>query len=219
MPEGAPQTVVTGAVRAGFDIDVADAVAEELSLAADVRPVANEPDIPASAWDVSVGMRDLGTSGESRPYAYWPAWLATAAGSGLTSLDAIAGRPVCVVGPSVAEGWLRSLPPGAAAPSGRAIVRAADDDECIAALAEGRVDALVTNTLFDDELASRGLVAVGGEPVAYEPRVIRIPATGEDAGSLVAAIDQAIDRLRASGRLADLSRQSFGGRDLTEAHP
>ena len=219
VPEGAPQTVVTGAVRAGFDIDVAHALAEELSLAADVRAVDVDPDLPASAWDVSVGMPDLGTSAESQPYAYWPAWLATAAGSGLTSLDAVAGHPICGVGSSVAEGWLRSLPPGAAAPPGQTVVRAADDDECMAALAEGRVDALVTNTLFDDELASRGLVAVGTEPVAYEPRVVRISATGEDAGSLAASIDRAIDRLRTSGRLADLSRQSFGGRDLTEAHP
>ena len=67
--------------------------------------------------------------------------------------------------------------------------------------------------------ASRGLVAVGSDPVAIEPRVVRVATTGEEADSMVAAIDRAIDRLRASGRLADLSRQSFGGRDLTEVTP
>ena len=73
--------------------------------------------------------------------------------------------------------------------------------------------------LFDDELGSRGLVAVGTEPVAWEPRVVRVSATGEDAATLLAAINRAIDDLRATGQLADLSRRSFGGRDITEVRP
>lgn len=219
VPEGPPQTVTAGGVRIGFDVDVARALAEELSLEPEVMPVEVDPDLPASAWDVSVGMRDLGAIGESRPYAYWPAWLATDVDSGLTTLDAVAGHPICIVGSSAAEGWLRVIPPRAPAPSGPVVVRAQSDDACIAALADGRAEALVTSMLFEDELASRGLVAVGTEPVAWEPRVVRISANGEDAARLLVAIDEAIDDLRASGRLADLSRQSFGGRDLTQEKP
>lgn len=216
VPEGAPQTVLAGGVRVGFDIDVAEALADELSVEPNVLPVGVDQRLPATGWDVSAGLPDLGTSGVSQPYASWPAWLATAAGSGPTTLDRVVGHPICIVRFSAAEGWLRNLPVSAVGPSGPTVVRASSDDECIATLVEGRVDALVTSTLFDDELASRGLVAVGTEPVAYEPRVVRLSATGEDATSLLAAVDGAIDRLRASGRLAELSRQSFGGRDLTE---
>ena len=220
VPDRAPQTVVTGGARIGFDIDVADAVAEELSVEPVVKPVDVDPNLPASAWDASVGMPSGGdAAGESQPYAYWPAWLATDAESGLTTIDAVEGHPICIVGSTVAEGWLQQISPGASAGSGPRVVRAQTDDECIAALAEGRVDALVTSTLFDDELGSRGLVAIGTVPVAWEPRVVRISATGEDPGGLLEAIDAAIDDLRTSGRLADLSRRSFGGRDLTEMQP
>jgi len=163
--------------------------------------------------------RNLGSSGTSRPYASWPAWLATDADTGLRTLDAVAGHPICIVGGSVAEGWLDLVPPNASSPAGPVVVRANNDDECIAAVAQGRADALVTSMLFDDELRARGLMAVGTRPVAWEPRVVRISATGEDPTPLLAAIDAAIQDLRASGRLVDLSRQSFGGRDITEETP
>jgi ABC-type amino acid transport substrate-binding protein len=220
VPAGPPQIVSVGGVRIGFDIDVARALAEQLSLEPDVMPVDAVPDLPSSAWDVSVGMpQDGGVTGESEPFAHWPAWLATSRTSGIRTLDDLAGHPICIVESTVAEDWLDGLPPDPAAPSGPTVVRTKSDDECIAALGEGRVDALVTSTLFDDELDAHGLVAVGTEPVAYEPRVVLISATGEDAERLLAAIDGAIDELRASGRLAELSRQSFGGRDLTEVKP
>lgn len=220
VPDWAPQTLVTGGARIGFDIDVADALAEDLSIQPDVLPIDLDANPPASSWDLSLGLRDLGTSGASQPYAYWPLWLATEARSGLTTVDDVVGHPICVVGSSAAEGWLQELQPGAPAPSsGPEIVRTRSDDECIAALADGRAGALVTSTLLNDELASRDLVAIGSEPVAWEPRVVRISATGEDPGTLIAAIDRAIDELRTSGRLADLSRRSFGGRDLTQVTP
>ena len=57
-----------------------------------VVPVDNDPAPPTDPWDVSVGLRDVGSAGTSQPYAYWPAWLATAAGSSLTTVDAIAQR-------------------------------------------------------------------------------------------------------------------------------
>ena len=216
VPAGPPQTVSVGGVRIGFDIDVARALAEELALEPEVTPVDVDPGLPVTAWDISVGMPDsVVAAGKSRPYASWPAWLATDADSGLTTLDAAAGQPVCIVGPTAADAWLRLVPP----PAHGSVVRARSDDECIAALAEGRVAAIVTSTLFDDELGARGLVAVGTEPVAFEPRVVEISASGEDGRRLLAAIDAAIDELRSSGRLADLSRQSFGGRDLTEVTP
>ena len=50
-------------------------------------------------------MHDLGdVQAQSQPYAYWPAWLATDAGSGLTTIDSIAGHPICIVGSSVGRG-------------------------------------------------------------------------------------------------------------------
>jgi hypothetical protein len=53
---------------------------------------------------------------------------------------------------------------------------------------------LVTSTLFDDGQVAwprRDRTA----PVAWEPRVVRISATGEDPGGLLEAIDAAIDDL------------------------
>jgi ABC-type amino acid transport substrate-binding protein len=95
------------------------------------------------------------------------------------------------------------------------VVERDSDAECIAAIDAGAASAAVTATLLDDELASRGLRALSTDPVAVERRVVLVHGTGSGAAPLVSALNAAVADLGASGRLAEMSRSEFGGRDLT----
>ncbi|MFL5650163.1 MAG: substrate-binding periplasmic protein [Chloroflexota bacterium] len=222
VPDALPQTISSGGVHIGFDVDVAHELATALDLEPDVAVI---PPVAFSnnAWDVGLGPAGLAVSPPvvvSEPYAYVPAWVAVRTGSAIRSLSDLAGRPICVAAGSSAADRLGVLADAAAgSPVAVTTIEAETDDECIAALADGRADALVTSALLADELEARGLTALPGGPLFYEPRVVQIRGSAQDTNTLLAAINRAIDGLRASGRLAELSRQSFGGRDLTEANP
>src|SRR4051794_8079246 len=216
--ETLPQTVSSGGVHIGFDVDVARAIGDRLGLTADVTALP-PADFQHTTWDLGLGPAGLVASPPtvtSTPYAYSPAWVAVAASSPIQAAADVDGKRVCVaLGSSATDPGLAPL-----ATLGDVVIIAREtDDACISALDDGQADAMVTSVLLDDELASRGLRALPGGPLYYEPRVVQLRGTAEDAGTAVAAINRAIDDLRRSGRLSELSRQSFGGRDLTEPSP
>jgi ABC-type amino acid transport substrate-binding protein len=98
------------------------------------------------------------------------------------------------------------------------VVEAASDDECVAAVTDGRADAMVTSTLLADELEGRGLHLVVPTPVATEAWSV-VVGPGADTATLLDAVNRAIADLRASGRLEGISRSSFGGRDVSVRQP
>ena len=57
---------------------------------------------------------------------------------------------------------------GTSVPAAASVVEAASDDACVAAVTDGRADAMVTATLLADELEVRGLHIVVPTPVATE---------------------------------------------------
>jgi hypothetical protein len=97
----------------------------------------------------------------------------------------------------------------------------ADDAACFEAIHAGDAVAAVTATLFDTELAGAGVRTLVADPVIEQarPLLVRTLDPGPDAASFQAAVEQAVADLRASGALAELSRRSFGGRDLTAGLP
>jgi ABC-type amino acid transport substrate-binding protein len=221
VSNGAPQTVSSGGAYIGFDVDVAEAAAAELGLHARVSAVARD-DFLTSDWDVLLpgGAGVVQSRGDaSEPYAYWPIWLAAGPASTVTDLESLASATVCVVVGSTGAAWLTGdsgteAPP----PVPAGILKRASDDECVAAVTDGTADAMVSATLLPDDLASRGLHLVVPTPVVTEPWSALVKS-GTDTARLLDAVNRAIANLRTGGRLEDMSRSSFGGRDVSVRQP
>ena len=226
VTDGPPQTISSGSAYIGFDIDVARAVADELGLRADVAAVSSsELDSQGSArWDIAMAQLAPGDGAPVVPYYAWPSWLAVPIDSSATSVEGLTSARVCAVVGSAGQAWLAGQRADAVetveAPPGVTLLEAATEEECVAAVNEGRADALITAALLDDELETRGLRTLTASPALVETRSIVIVDGGaHDTTSLVAAVERAIADLRLRGRLGEISRATFGGRDLTEGVP
>ena len=211
VPDAPPQATAPDGTRTGFDVSVAQAVAQELRLDPSIVPVAADTPVPA---DVSLSLgpagADQGTVTTDVPYAWWPTVLAVPIGHPPLTIDTLLGTRVCAPLESQGAAW--------AAAFKMTVVEGADDNACIDALNAGRADAILTVGLFPAQLGSRHLVPVVLPKEAApppEPRVIRISGPAGDSATLVTAVQQAVDALRTSGRLADLSRADLGGEDVT----
>jgi cystine transport system substrate-binding protein len=225
VTDGPPQTTSSGGAYIGFDIDVARAVADTLGLRADVTAVPSAVLAAGSpvSWDLALpGVAPADVQARTVPYYAWPSWVAVPSDASVTETAGLASARICAIEGSAGAAWLAGQGDEAvsadAAPPGVTIVEAPSDDDCVQAIAEGRADALVTGALLDDELEPRGLRALTTSPSLVETRSIVI-GEGADLGdvtSLVAAVEGAVADLRAEGRLTDISRAAFGGRDLTE---
>jgi ABC-type amino acid transport substrate-binding protein len=212
VSNGPPQTVSAGGAYIGFDVDVAEAIAGELGLKADVSAVADVADTESDLMLPSGTGRAPTGAEASEPYAYWPIWLAAGPESSVTGLAGLASARVCVVERSTGAAWLAGQATAAS------VLERASDDACVAAVIDGSADAMVSANLLADELVSRGLRLVLTTPVAEEVWTA-VVAPGGDSTTLLDAVDRAIVRLRASGQLEDISRSSFGGEDVTVRQP
>lgn len=223
---GPPQTLVQGGAYIGFDVDVAGAVAGPLGLRDEpVFLSASEILTGEGTWDV--GLPSRSTSGDeaftaSTPYYHWPSWLAVESDSAVDTVDGLEGGTICVVSESVGADWLADRTSSGVvvdvdAPLATDTVVRESDGECVAAVLAGDADALVTAALLDDELAGRGVRAVGDGPVLFEGRTIVVRGSRPDVARFVDAINRTLMDLSESGRLTELSLASFGGRDLTGA--
>jgi ABC-type amino acid transport substrate-binding protein len=216
-----PQARGAGALD-GFDIDVATELGRRLGVTAEIQPVeptglldADEalaldillPSMITSAIDPSRFARSV-------PYYWWPHYLVVDVASGRTDLDDLAGQAICAVEGDVGEAWLRGEGDGAPI-DGSAVVLRATDAECLAALADGSVAGIVTARMGPADLAARPTLAVLAGPPA-EPRVI-VAALALQPGSLMVEVDGAISGMLDDGTLTRLSKNRFGGYDLTRS--
>jgi ABC-type amino acid transport substrate-binding protein len=210
---------------AGFDVDVAAAIATELGVSPELVVVEAEamPDGNAGTWDIALPsvpawQIDRGAFELSRPYYHWRHRLVVPDGSPAATVDDLAGAPVCAVAGDAGEAWLAGRYGGVtASPITALVVTMPSDAECLAALESGDVAAAVTARLSDAEIGVRaGVRAIGGpdpEPrVAIVPRPEGAPA---DPSDLLSEIDGAIAALRADGTLTRLSQNRFGGDDVS----
>jgi ABC-type amino acid transport substrate-binding protein len=226
----APQIPTTGGASAGFDVDVARALAEQLGVRAEVQLVPPgtivlgegnwELALPSALLPVSL---DGAVAGPA--YYNWPAWIVVESDSSVTSIDDLNRARICVVAGSPGAAWharrpARDLAISLLMPVNTTAVNRPNDEACLSALADGEADAAVTSTLLDSDFASRSLRAVG-VPFITHWRIVLIRDSADlgDPTSLLAAVNAAIDDLHATGVLGDLSRRAFGGQDLTGAIP
>jgi polar amino acid transport system substrate-binding protein len=222
-----PQAAVPG--LAGFDIDVGKALASHMGLLdGPVRLTATDMLGAGSAgsdWDVALPSSLLTTDQAARftgsgAYYYWPVHLLVPTASTVAAATDLGGKRICVVAGSSGEAWLAGrLPAGATsvviAPTAPVVRTEAADRDCAAALTSGAVDAMVTSTYSDSDLAARPTLRTVGGPLFIEPRTMVASREGPDPSALLSAIDDALGAMRSDATLADLSRNRFGGRDLS----
>jgi ABC-type amino acid transport substrate-binding protein len=221
-----PQAVAGGFV--GFDIDVTTSLAEALGLTlqlqirsvADMLAPSEAPGIDAAMpSDVSaIPGADLYLASE--PYYHWPVYLLVADASTARAAADLAGRTVCAQSGSSGDSWLvgeydgQTSTPLAAPPVDVSVRREVSDRECLAALEQGEVDAIVSATLSAADLTTRSLRPLGG-PVLTEPRSILAQRAGPDPSAFIDEVDRALSRMRTDGTLIRFSQSRFGGNDLT----
>jgi ABC-type amino acid transport substrate-binding protein len=212
----------------GFDTDVANELAARIGVSSQVVVVAEREMARGGGgqWDVALPSVPTWTVDGSRfvisePYYYWPHLVVVGDDSPIAALADLANVKVCTVAGDGGEAWLSGGESGAfgtAPPT--SLITLPDDDACLAALATGQVDALVTAHLSSADIAVRsGIHSIGGPPP--EPRALiveRMSAGSADATDLVAAINSAIDAARADGTLTRFSQSRFGGSDLTTSN-
>jgi len=228
---------LTAGELAGFDIDVAVELGKRLGVETcfatpswDTITAGNWGD----KWDISVGSMTVTTArleilAFTTPYYYTPAQFAAASDAGLSTLDDLAGKAVCVGTATTYESWLNGdleglgLPASsiyAQAPAGITVVPLETDQECAQAIAAGRTDFvayLTSATVVDQNIADGVPVTKVGSPVYSEDLSVAIDKQHTlDTASLVAKLDEFVKAMHQDGTLSRLSEQWFGG-DLTQA--
>jgi polar amino acid transport system substrate-binding protein len=190
---------------AGFDIDVAAAIAEGLGV--EVEYQHQEWDIItagswAERWDISVGSMTITTGRQdelfsfAQPYYYTPAYLAASERSGITSMDDV---PFDI--PADVEATTRPT-----------------DANCIEDIEAGRTefDLLMTSgTVIDAAVDAGSPIVKIGEPIFNENLAVAIDKAGPPHAALLYEIDQIIGEMHADGSLTALSEEWFDGQDLT----
>jgi cystine transport system substrate-binding protein len=221
-----PQFGAPGQPAAGFDVDVARVLAEQLGVRGDVVLVDGSTQLSGAdddLWDValpSVAAWDIDTDQflVSSAYYRWPHRLVVADSSTATDAGSLADEPVCAVAGDAGERWLLGDYGDATSPPiTTQIVTRSSDDECLTALATGDVAAVVTARLSDADIQVRSGIRVIGGPEP-EPRSVVVRRADEgapDPTDLLDAIDDALAEMRRDGSLTRLSQSRFGGADLT----
>jgi len=231
-PAYPPQSELVNGEIVGFDIDVGREIATRLG----VDLALETPDwalITAGSWgdrwDFSVGSMTITSAREevldfTQPYYYTPAQMAAHADAGITTLDDLAGKTICMGEATTYLEWMNGTldfgteSPEATPPEGAVAVTRPTDRDCAQEWGLGRMDFegwLSSSTTVDAAIADGLPIVKVGDPVFYEPLAAAFDKGVEDNDSLVAAVDQIIGDMHADGTLSELSMKWFG-EDLTQ---
>lgn len=228
-PEYPPQSYLDTATEdfLGFDIDVAKEIAERLGVDIEFETPSFDAITAgrwADRWDMSVGSMTITESRKAvidftQPYYYTPAQVATFTDSGITSLDDLAGKVICVGSGTTYLDWLEgtlTLTPEAGEvtdpPQGATSTTLETDINCADAWRSGRFEFdgwLSSSTTVAGAIANDYPVVTVGDPVFFEPLAVAFDNTVEDNDSLVAEVDRIIGEMHEDGTLSELSKKWF----------
>jgi polar amino acid transport system substrate-binding protein len=216
----------------GFDIDVATEIAKRLGVK--VEFITPGWDIITAGswsgrWDVSVGSMTItiprqGVFEFSPPYYYTPAQMTATKASGITTIDGLAGKTVCVGSATTYEDWLKgklqavSKGTVATAPAGVKVQSLDTDQSCAQAIAAGRKDAegyLTSSTTVDAGIKNGTPIIKIGDPVFIEQLAVAVDKSGPPTTDFMPALKKIVDDMHADGTLKKLSEKWLGG-DLTQ---
>jgi polar amino acid transport system substrate-binding protein len=230
-----PDDMLTYGEMKGFDVDVAQEIANRLGVEVcyatpdwDVVTAGNWGD----RWDLSVGSMTVTTGRQevlnfATPYYFSPAQFAAAADSGITTWEDLEGQTICMAAATTYLDWINGVDMGLPEeslytdpPSDFTIVELPTDQECAQSIAAGRPEFqvyLTSNTVVDSNIAGGlDVVKVGGAVFAEGMAPAIDKSHSLDSTSFVAAVDDAVNAMRADGTLSDISKKWFDGVDLTE---
>lgn len=222
-PEYPPQSYADGEGFLGFDIDVATEIANRLGV--DIEWEAPGWDAITAGnwserWDMSVGSMTItedrkGIIDFTQPYYYTPAQMATYSGSGISTLEDLAGETVCAGSSTTYLQWLEGTltlteEAGEVAdpPEGVQTTSFESDVNCAEDWRAGRTNFagwLSSSTTVAGAMASGFEIELVGDPVFYEPLAVAFDKSVEDNDSLVAAVDDIIGAMHEDGTLSELS--------------
>jgi polar amino acid transport system substrate-binding protein len=217
----------------GFDIDVATEIAKRLGVKVEFTTPGWDVITAGSwsgRWDVSVGSMTItvprqGVFDFSPPYYYTPAQMTATTASGITTIDGLAGKTVCVGSATTYEDWLKgqlqsvSTGPVATPPAGVKIQSLSTDQDCAQAIAAGRKDAegfLTAGPTVDQAIKNGTPIIKIGDPVFTEQLAVAVDKSGPATTDFMPRLKQIIDEMHADGTLKTLSEKWLGG-DLTQA--
>lgn len=232
-PNYAPQSFLKpDGTLEGFDIDVATEIAKRMNLQVEFTPQKWEIITAGSwagRWDMSVGSMTVTADREkildfSPPYYYTPAQMAASKASGITTLDGLAGKTVCVGKSTTYLSWLSgekldfgSLTPTTTPPAGVKVVTLETDADCAQQWAAGRNDFegwLTAAPTVEEAIKQNQPVVKVGDPVYAEPLAVAVDKSGPDDSDFVAKLKAIVDEMHQDGTLTKLSIKYYG-LDLT----
>lgn len=232
-PQYPPQSeLAADGTYQGFDIDVGTEIAKRLGVEIEFQTPSWDVITAGSwggRWDFSVGSMSITKPRQevlafTDPYYYTPAQMAVKSDSGITSLDGLAGKTICVAIATTYLDWINGTlefgidTPQTPPPAGATATTLDTDRLCAEAWRAGRTD-------FDGWLSSsttvqaaidEGLPVVAvGDPVFYEPLAVAFDRSAPlDPATLVAAVGAIIEEMHADGTLTEMSMTWYGV-DLT----
>jgi polar amino acid transport system substrate-binding protein len=227
-PQYPPQSSIkSDGTYEGFDISVGTEIAKRLG----VKIAFETPDwnlITAGSWggrwDFSVGSMTITTPRQkvlafSSPYYFTPAQMAASTASGITTLEGLAGKTICVGEATTYFDWmsgtldLGTYTPTTKPPAGSQVTTLSTDRLCADTWKAGRKDfqGWLSSSTTVDQAVKEGLPLVKvGDPVYYEPLGVAFDKSGPDTTDIVAAVSGILDQMRADGSLKALSVKWFG---------
>lgn len=231
-PQYPPQSELTpDGDYQGFDIDVGREIAKRLGV--DIQFETPSWDVLTAGswgdrWDMSVGSMTITTPREkvlafSEPYYYTPAQMAVLEGSGITAVDQLAGKSICVGAATTYLDWLQgsldfgTKSPETDAPADVNAVTLDTDRLCAESWRSGRTDFegwLSSSTTVQQAIDDGLPVEKVGDPVFYEPLAVAFDRSGADPAAMVERVNEILEEMRADGTLSQLSEKWFGT-DLT----
>lgn len=233
-PNYAPQSLQKpDGTYEGFDIDVANEIGKRLGVNVEfVTPGWDTITAGswAGRWDASVGSMTITVPRQkvldfTTPYYYTPAQMSATTASGITTLDGLAGKTVCVGTATTYGDWLKgtlesvSLGTVATPPAGVKLQELSTDQDCAQAIAAGRKDAegfLTSATVIDSAIKNGTPIVKVGDPVFIEQLAVSVDKSGPATGSFVTEVNKIIEAMHADGTLSAMSQKWFG-EDLTKA--
>jgi polar amino acid transport system substrate-binding protein len=234
-PNYAPQSFLRpDGTFEGFDIDVANEIAKRLGVTTQFET--NSFDLVVAGgwngrWDMSVGSVTVTQERKTvldftPPYYYTPAQMAASTASGITTLEGLAGKNICVGSQTTYQFWLEGTlslsdaPTPAAPPAGAHAVPLETDQLCAQAISSGRTDFegwLSSSTTVDAALDAGTPVVNVGAPVFYESLAVAFDKNGPTHTDLQNQVNTIINAMHSDGTLTALSKKWFGDLDLTKA--
>jgi polar amino acid transport system substrate-binding protein len=219
----------------GFDIDVGKEIAKRLGVKATF--LAESWDIItagswASRWDVSVGSMTITVPRQAvlaftSAYYYTPAQMTATTKSGITTMDGLAGKTICVGTATTYQDWLEgklqtvSLGPVATPPAGVKVKTLESDNNCAEAISAGQNvgDGFLSSSTVIDSVIENGTPIVRvGDPVYVEQLAASCDKGGADPTDFITAVTKIIDDMHADGTLSAMSLKWFK-LDLTNPPP